>query len=113
MAASAPISKTIYFGPFVHSKSLTELDICEKGAIGVDEHGVIRFVERDIELGEVQKQHGEWKEATVVKIDGNGFFFPGFIGMYPYRYKMINSQRHISTKILLPPIATTVLFVLR
>lgn len=88
MAASAPISKTIYVGSFVHSKSLTELDVCEKGAIGVDEEGVIRYVERGGEgvevLQKVQEKEGGWRDAEVVKIRGNGFFFPGFVGMYGF-----------------------------
>ncbi|KAF2661138.1 guanine deaminase [Lophiostoma macrostomum CBS 122681] len=84
MAASAAISKTIYFGSFVHSKTLTELDICEKGAIGVDEEGVIRFVERDSEVENVLEKYGEWKDAKVVRIKGNGFFFPGFIDTHTH-----------------------------
>lgn len=82
MAASAPIPKAIYFGPFVHSVSLAELEICEKGAIGVDENGVIKFVERNVEMDGVKEKHGDWKEAKVVQLKGNGFFFPGFIGTY-------------------------------
>jgi guanine deaminase len=87
MAASTPISKTIYVGPFVHSKSLTRLDIEERGAIGVDEHGIIRFVERDLsaEANQLTVQlHSDqdlyaWADAKIVRIKGTGFFFPGFI----------------------------------
>jgi guanine deaminase len=82
MAASAFIPNTIYLGAFVHSISLSELEICDKGAIGVDSNGVIQFVERDIELAQVQETHAEWKDAKVVKVGENGFFFPGFIGTY-------------------------------
>jgi guanine deaminase len=82
MAASASVPNTIYLGAFVHSISLSELEICDKGAIGVDTNGVIQFVERDIELAQVQEKHAEWKDAKVVKVGENGFFFPGFIGMY-------------------------------
>ena len=78
MAASALISRTIYTGPFVHSVSLTELEICENGTIGVDENGIIAFVERDLDLEAVQEKHS-WKDATPVHLRGNAFFFPGFI----------------------------------
>ncbi|KAF2813922.1 guanine deaminase [Mytilinidion resinicola] len=71
------LEKTIYIGPFVHSKSLAELEICTKGAIGVDEKGVIAFVERDDVEG-VSKKEG-WESAKVVEVKDNGFFFPGFI----------------------------------
>ncbi len=42
------LEKTIYIGPFVHSESLTELDICPNGMIGVDEAGKIAFIRRDV-----------------------------------------------------------------
>ncbi|KAF2191241.1 guanine deaminase [Zopfia rhizophila CBS 207.26] len=82
--ASATISKTIYLGPFVHSFSLTNLEICGKGVIGVDEKGVIRFVERDSSLEDVHSKHDEWKEAEIVKTQDNGFFFPGFIDTHTH-----------------------------
>jgi guanine deaminase len=85
MAASAPISKTIYVGPFVHSKSLTELEIEGDGAIWVDEQGIICFVERNLHGGvyrlvaEIAESADEWADAKIVSIRGTGFFFPGFI----------------------------------
>ncbi|KAH8732518.1 guanine deaminase [Phaeosphaeriaceae sp. PMI808] len=85
MAASVPISKTIYLGPFAHSKSLTELDICGQGAIGVDENGIIAFVERNIQPKEdIKTRKPEWRNAQIVKIKGNGFFFPGFIDTHTH-----------------------------
>ena len=79
----AALDKTIYFGAFVHSKTLKELEICEKGAIGVDETGIIRFVERGVEAVEdVMKRYEDWRDAKVQRIGGEGFFFPGFIGMW-------------------------------
>ncbi|KAF2133343.1 guanine deaminase [Dothidotthia symphoricarpi CBS 119687] len=87
MAASAPISKTIYLGPFVHSTSLTELEISEQGAIGVDEKGVIAFVERDVAhdgVDEIKRRNQGWENAEVVSVEGNGFFFPGFIDTHTH-----------------------------
>ncbi|CAO2647948.1 Nn.00g088700.m01.CDS01 [Neocucurbitaria sp. VM-36] len=86
MAASAPILRTIYVGPFVHSTSLTEIEIEEKGAIGVDENGIIRFVERSLSKGveELKKQNEGWEDARVVNVEGNGFFFPGFIDTHTH-----------------------------
>lgn len=82
MAASAPIPKRIYFGPFVHSLSLSELEICERGAVGVDSNGVIRFVERGVStIDQVRSKYSEWNDADVVELKKDGFFFPGFIGM--------------------------------
>jgi guanine deaminase len=81
-----PISeaaRTVYFGPFVHCTIFGEIDICESGAIGVDEEGVIAFLDRDVKfevLDELVKTHG-WEDCKVVRIYDSGFFFPGFIGM--------------------------------
>lgn len=66
----------------MHCKSLDELDICEHGAIGVDEKGVIAFIERDVEGQDADpaaKKHG-WVNPKVIRIYDTGFFFPGFIG---------------------------------
>lgn len=74
------LEKTIYVGPFVHCISLQELEICPDAAIGVDEAGKIAFIDRESD-GSSPSAKEEWKEAKVVKIPDNGFFFPGFIGM--------------------------------
>jgi guanine deaminase len=76
------VSKQIFIGPFVHCKSQHEFDICEAGAIGVDETGKIAFIERDVENADaVAKKHG-WQSFKVVKLRDQGFYFPGFIGTY-------------------------------
>lgn len=82
-AEPAPLlEKTLYVGTFIHSISLTELEICEKGVIGVDEKGKIAFIERE---GRGEKKEG-WEAAKVVRIrgEGVGFFFPGFIGEFAF-----------------------------
>ncbi|KAL5120616.1 hypothetical protein ACEQ8H_001364 [Pleosporales sp. CAS-2024a] len=86
MAASTTVSKTIYIGAFVHCKSLAELDVCEKGAIGVDEHGTIQFVERRFSnVQDVQGRHAEWAGAHIVTLKANnGFFFPGFVDTHTH-----------------------------
>lgn len=83
-----PPFKTIFIGPFVHCKSLDELDICEHGAIGVDENGVIAFIERHVggqDADPIAKKHA-WVNPKVVKIYDTGFFFPGFIGNFYLSY---------------------------
>ncbi|KAF2007109.1 guanine deaminase [Amniculicola lignicola CBS 123094] len=85
MAASASISKSIYFGTYVHSKSLTELEIRPDGVIGVDEKGVIQFLETNVkDVESLKSRREEWKDAKVVKIKGEGFFFPGFIDTHTH-----------------------------
>ncbi|KAF2097644.1 guanine deaminase [Rhizodiscina lignyota] len=77
MPSDKPLERTIYVGPFVHSKTFDELELCEDGAIGVDEKGKITFVDRH---GTGVSNRPGWESAKVVRISGKGFFFPGFIG---------------------------------
>ena len=73
------LEKTIYIGPFIHCESLTELDICPNGMIGVDEDGKIAFVLRSIKGRRFPDGEG-WEQAKIVRVQDHGFFFPGFIG---------------------------------
>ena len=73
------VLKTVYVGPIIQSKSLTELDFNLHGSIGVDENGKILFVERE----QVARSDKEWLDAEFVHLGENEFFFPGFIGMAP------------------------------
>lgn len=74
------LQKTLYVGPFIHCKTLTTLDVCTSAVIGVGEDGKIAFVERDVDVTQSSVRQG-WEDAKVVRIDGSGWFFPGFIGM--------------------------------
>jgi guanine deaminase len=76
----ASLQKTIYAGAWVHCQSLTTLDICPNGSIGVDERGKIAFVLRDTATEAYPPSQG-WEAAKIVRIADHGFFFPGFIGM--------------------------------
>lgn len=87
----APPEKTLYIGTFIHSISLTELEVCENGVIGVDERGKIAFVEKD---GKGKREEG-WEAAKVVRIrgEGVGFFFPGFIGESSTLWSLVDDTR--------------------
>jgi guanine deaminase len=85
MAASVLVSKTIYYGAFAHCVALAELEVVGNGAIGVDEQGVISFVEKEVEVEDLRRRYEGWNDANIVKVT-DGFFFPGFIGEYvPYK----------------------------
>jgi guanine deaminase len=81
------LERTIYAGRFVHCLDEKTLEICPDGVIGVDSDGKIAWVRRDgiesppvVEGGE---GYGDWEsaKARVTRVGGEGFFFPGFIGM--------------------------------
>lgn len=68
--------KTLYFGAFIHSTSLSILDRCASGVIGVDESGKIAFISRDADEDQIPEG---WQSAKTVTLEGEGFFFPGFV----------------------------------
>ena len=78
------LEKSIYLGPFVHSKTLKDLDICTTGAIGVDEHGKIAFIDRNASLSNYSPSDSAWSTAKIVSIPDAGFFFPGFIDTHTH-----------------------------
>jgi len=85
------MAKEVFVGTFVHSLSLEQLEIGEKGAIGV-EHGKIVFVEKNVaDVEAVKKVHGfegaevlqNRKETKLTKQTtswiGPKFLIPGFV----------------------------------
>ena len=90
---------SIYIGTFIHCTSLTDLSFLENYAVGVDEHGTIKFVESagDNKLEDHIKSCGwqSWKTFKAPK-GGVGFWFPGFIGTY-----MLSEQYEAAEKLLL------------
>ncbi|KAI9681497.1 MAG: hypothetical protein M1817_002781 [Caeruleum heppii] len=93
MSATPPLlTRTIYLGTFIHSRSLQELDICRSGAIGVDEQGKIAFVDRDItDRQSVAKSHGWPDDTRIVTTGANQFFFPGFIDTHTHACQYPNT----------------------
>lgn len=72
--------RSLFVGTFVHCKGLQELDICLRGAIGVDEQGKIAFIERDIDdIKTITQAHG-WEGSDITTARSSQFFFPGFVG---------------------------------
>ena len=98
------LRKTVYIGTFIHCTSQTQFDVVD-AAIGVDEHGVIAFVNatgvKDDILGSIKSQEG-WSDFDVVqpKEETCQFFFPGFVG---------ESSYYLSRSILVPSVVLSVL----
>jgi hypothetical protein len=66
------MGKELFFGTFVHSLSLGDLEVGENGVIGV-ENGKIVFIENNVkDLEAVEKSHGfEGAKVTRVQIERN------------------------------------------
>lgn len=104
MSDSTISDKRIYIGPFVHAKSLQQLEICTTGAIGVDEHGKIAFVERAAHNGQLLVTPPGFKDAKTIRLRGNSFFFPGFIGELRLRCEgmELDAERHSQIHTFMP-----------
>ena len=107
-----PLKKTVYTGTFISTPSLGSLKVLEDAAIGVDEAGIIRYIESNLELDpelseekyesalcelvrgwgwdwravERVRETGEGKVKGGIGVKGGGggkgWFFPGFIGEF-------------------------------
>lgn len=62
----APLRKTVYTGTFISTPTLGSLKILEDAAVGVDEAGIIRYVETDLELD--KDGDGEGYESAVGEV---------------------------------------------
>ncbi|MCJ1316935.1 hypothetical protein MMC15_002256 [Xylographa vitiligo] len=97
MASKKILKRTTYVGTFIHSLTLDAIEVVEFGIIGVDEKGVIAFVEKDCtttELEEVVRSRHGWEEwETVMVGDGTSttFLFPGFVDTHIHASQLPNA----------------------
>ena len=88
--------KKMFVGTFVHNVSLQEVSVLEGYAVGVDESGVIAFVEKieGVGVDRLRERMG-WKGEEVDIVgpglgdesedeDVVGFWFPGFVGRFSW-----------------------------
>ncbi|GAA5881398.1 hypothetical protein JCM16303_000162 [Sporobolomyces ruberrimus] len=94
---SPPLKRRVLHGTAIHSKSLTEIEYLRNTLIGVDENGVIAFLERDVEAGKIEEivvKHG-WSlddsETERVSLKRGEFLIPGFIDTHTHAPQHINA----------------------
>lgn len=79
VSESSKPRRAIFVGTFIHCRTIQQLDICVRGAIGV-EQGKITFFEREVkDVAKTARDHG-WEQFDVITATDTQFFFPGFIG---------------------------------
>ncbi|KAK9371308.1 hypothetical protein V1509DRAFT_22155 [Lipomyces kononenkoae] len=74
--------RTIYFGTFVHSLALSDLQVLQSAAVGVHEDGTIEFLDENADSPEAVAEKHSWPAGSysIVSPDpaSASFFFPGF-----------------------------------
>ncbi|KAL8743744.1 MAG: hypothetical protein Q9184_008077, partial [Pyrenodesmia sp. 2 TL-2023] len=109
--------KRIYTGTFIHTPTLGSLSMLENASVGVNEDGVIEWVERSerpIDAsqggGEGESKHGEggskgrvvegkkWEDGVIEAADveglddeGWGWYFPGFVDTHTHAPQLPNT----------------------
>lgn len=72
--------KRVFFGRTVHSRSLKKLEILSKAAIGVNDAGIIKFLDSGVSSAdEARKKYPDFEDAECVTLKPLQFLFPGLI----------------------------------
>ncbi|KAK4990398.1 hypothetical protein LTR50_002573 [Elasticomyces elasticus] len=73
--------KQVFYGRVVHSKSLAELEILPKAALGITENGTIAFLDSSVASAKdaCKKYHPDFDGATCTTLEPLQFLFPGLI----------------------------------
>lgn len=74
----------MFYGSLVHSLSLTEIEYLENALLGVDEYGVIAFLDKAVsstaDVDQLLEAHGWSRQDTlVVEMKRGEFLVPGWV----------------------------------
>ncbi|KWU44150.1 Metallo-dependent hydrolase [Rhodotorula sp. JG-1b] len=100
MPSAAPLGtiklkKRVFHGTLIHSLSLTEIEYLENALLGVDEHGVIAFLDNAVssaaDVDQRLEAHG-WsrQDAQVVEMKRGEFLMPGLIDTHTHAPQYLN-----------------------
>jgi guanine deaminase len=74
------MTKAIFFGRIIHSKSLKGLEIHHTAALGIDEHGIIQFLDPTATSAtDALIKHKDFSTAQTITLQSLQFLFPGLI----------------------------------
>lgn len=89
--AGTIMTRRVFVGSIVTSKSITELQVIEHGILGVDASGVIAFVEdlgkRATDAAAYLQTRGWEQDTEVVQLEDGSFVCPGFIDTHTVRVR--------------------------
>lgn len=75
----SPLQRRLFHGALIHSTSLTELEVLPSALLGVDDAGVIAFLDKAVPADKVAaaiKAYG-WERAELVSLKHGEFLCPG------------------------------------
>ncbi|GAA6050795.1 hypothetical protein JCM3770_001650 [Rhodotorula araucariae] len=91
---STPLHRRAFHGTLVHALSLTETEYTHDALLGVDEAGVIAFVDKDVRADQVEARLRErgWgdNEVQVVSLKRGEFLMPGLIDTHTHGPQFVN-----------------------
>lgn len=76
----------VFYGHVVHSVSLVEIEYLRNALLGVNDAGLIAFVEKDVEPDQVDgvlKKKG-WQHVQVTRLAQGSFIIPGLIDTHTH-----------------------------
>lgn len=102
---------TVFYGTFIHSKSLDELEYLHNTAVFVDKEGKIVAVERECDLTTaltIKVSELGWNPDVAIEAPREGqFFFPGLIGEFltarlVSSWRLLILGRHTYSRVAIP-----------
>ncbi|KAM0754831.1 Metallo-dependent hydrolase [Meredithblackwellia eburnea MCA 4105] len=81
-------TQRIFHGAIIHSLTLTELEVLPSALLGVDDKGIIAFLDKDVPADKVQQvitdSHKGWENVQLVTLKRGEFLCPGFIDTHTH-----------------------------
>lgn len=75
-----PLARRVFHGTLIHSRSLTEIEYLTDALLGVNEAGVIAFLDKDVreekQVASKLEERG-WKGVQVITLKRGEFLIPG------------------------------------
>ncbi|KEI39127.1 uncharacterized protein L969DRAFT_95270 [Mixia osmundae IAM 14324] len=88
----------VYYGTFVHSLDVLTLEYLKDTLLGVDEQGVISFVEQGVSREDVKSRitnkGSQWQDAKIVRLARGDFIVPG-LGL-GQQHELLDWLEHIT-----------------
>ncbi|KAK4701263.1 guanine deaminase, partial [Phenoliferia sp. Uapishka_3] len=82
----SPLPRRVFYGSLIHSLTLTNLEVLPSALLGINQAGIIAFLDKSISPDQVEatiKSHG-WEGAELVRLKRGEFLCPGFVDTHTH-----------------------------